>query len=204
MIRRAKIFIVVTAAIVTGYQAAALCTELTNEGILKGLKSEEALERGKAFGVAARRRRELISSVLRLAREAEDVDAHRGKRERAVDVLGELRAAEAVPFLLDNIAFSPPTRHLEWGEYAHLPCVGALAKIGNLSAKEIWKNRLPQADERRLPLYLLVLKRVWGKEICIALTKSWLEKPLLEQHTKNLEAALEYFKNSPAFTEDSR
>ena len=196
--------VVVVAAVLAGWQALAESRDFCNEEILKGLRSEQASLRGRAFGAVDGRRRELIPLVLRLAREAEDVDAHRGKKERAIDVLGELRAEEAVPFLLDTIDFSPPTRHLEWGEYGHLPCVGALVKIGNRSAREIWKSRLQKADGQKLPLYLLVLKRVWGKEICTALTKAWLEKPLPDQHKKNLETALEYFKTSPTFTEDSR
>ncbi len=188
-------------------------TELSNEEIFEGLISGDRQRQYDAFAAAGRRRLALIALALRIARKSRDHEsASRVEdfteelfgeiraKQLAVDMLGELRAEEAVPFLLDNIDFMPPM--LCWGvaEYEGLPCAKALVKIGDKAARAIWRKRLPKADERKLRLYLMVMKYVWGKELCLCLTEAMLEKPLEEQHKRNLEAALRYFEAIPEET----
>lgn len=161
----------------------------------KRLDSPETAVRREALIAVIRQRDATIGCALRLAHEPDDGKTYWGKKECGVRLLGEMRANEAVPFLLDNIGFRPATLSFDLTEFPDLPCVEALIRIGNPAAKEIWGKRLAAADKDTLPLYLAVLKHVWGKEICTLLIEKKLKSqpPPQGLEKENLEAALKYF-----------
>ena len=192
MLRKTSAVTVTLTVIWSANPAMAAGAGLDNEGILKGLTSGRVEERNQAVTAAIRRRHSLISSALQIARESHDGNITFGKKERAIRLLGEMRANEAVTFLLDNIGFRPPTPDFTLREYAGLPCVEALIKIGSQAARRIWEERLAKADERTLPLYLLVIKHVWGRDICRCLISAKLDSPLSDAAKANLRTALKY------------
>ncbi len=185
-------------AIMVSVQSVAVGAETTTAEIAKKLSSKKPLERQGAIGQAVKRRQKLISAVLKIAREAKDIDAAFGKKECAIELLGELRATEAVEFLVEHISIKTATPVLDLTEYDGLPCVEALVKIGNPSAKAIWTKYLPASTKKKLPLYLKVMKGVWGKETCTLLLNAKLKTKLPKGAKANFEAALKYFQPEKA------
>ncbi len=164
-----------------------------DDAIIKGFSADDIRKRRKSLNALVDRRDAIISLALKLARKSDDGKTRFGTKECGIRLLGEMRAVEAVPFLLDNIGFAPATRFGDPSEYEGLPAVESLVQIGSPAAKEIWERRLASADKKTLPLYLMVLKNVWGKEICTLLLNAKLKTKLPKGAKANFEAALKYF-----------
>jgi hypothetical protein len=102
----------------------------------------------------------------------------------AVQLLGEMRAAEAVEVLLDNIWFCPSPGVDEKVIEAGFPCVGALIKIGKPSVAGIMARLDRQYQYRDmgiLVMYHVVVRKVQGREASRALLQAELEKARTRQ-----------------------
>jgi len=136
------------------------------EGLTKGRKIGDVAEyRGLVDG--------LIAIVAKKRKKYEEYD----EKLLAVQLLGEMRAVEAVDVLLDNIRFCPPQDIPERGLETGYPCVFALIRIGKPCTPGILKRLGRKPDDKIvLVLYAVIIRRVEGSKPGGALLKRELEK----------------------------
>jgi hypothetical protein len=159
-----------------------------------GFRSRKMTERKAAYDAAVKRRHALIALAMKLAQEPDDGKTLFGRKECGVRLLGEMRATQAVPILVELIAFRPAAVVNDDSEYSGYPAVEALIGIGHPAAKTIWEKHLASADKKTLPLHLMVLSNVWGDEVCTLLLEARLKAKLPDKAKANLEAALQHFR----------
>ena len=107
---------------------------------------------------------ELAAGLVRIVgKEREQYDSD-DEKLLAVLLLGEMRAAEAVDVLLDNLTFRPPRLIEEAGLGALYPCVEALIRIGQPSVEGILRRASRQYGDREIMLLSHIVRRVMGRE----------------------------------------
>ncbi|TET39631.1 MAG: hypothetical protein E3J72_00040 [Planctomycetota bacterium] len=162
------------------------------------LKSSDYDERERAAGSLIERRTKTISDLLEIAKLSDNNNSSKevfGRWEAAIFLLGELRAEEAVKFLVDNIGFTTPGSLMEDdSEYDGLPSVEALIKIGIPSTERIWANiGMDRLDKKTIQLYVLVLRYIYDaydqKDLRV-LIESRLKKESSDDEKANLKELL--------------
>lgn len=153
--------------------------------------SPQSHERHATIMAIQEQRKVTIDGLIDIVRKRIQADQPFGAMEEAVRLLGTLRAKEAVPVLVQNIDFQPPVI-FDATRIIVPPCVQALIDIGIPSAQTIWAEHLLSATKEKLPLYLEVMKGVWGRDVCIFLLKEKLKGELTETEKVNLQAALDH------------
>ena len=112
-------------------------------------------------------------------------------RERAnelIQLIGTLRAKEAVPFLCANISYDGSdiiNASYKDITYYH-PCAGALIEIGMPSLEPVLENACSTDDEKVSYLSAIVVKRVLGKELALNYMDSAIALEKSEEHKKRL------------------
>lgn len=117
---------------------------------------------GEAIGqaeTAVRARAEAIAGVMALVDNEELFAANPEQAAHAVELLGRLRAEEAVPILLEHLYFEWP-RSMRGPALRDFPCAVALARIGGVAAHGIVK--LTAGDEDAVWLGTQVLVDIDG------------------------------------------
>jgi len=132
------------------------------------LRSNEKKERESAASAIlqlsrqAEYRQRAISEVENIAREFIIIDSGKGIAKTAISLLGDLRAEESVPFLVNNLTFEvfyleankPQTKEDRY------PCVGSLIKIGQPSIELTVVKAERTEDDRTIQLSGYVVERV--------------------------------------------
>lgn len=166
--------------------------EVMTDTILEKLRSEDPSERQGAVVLAMKRRNQLIHDVLEVAKEANDTNVLYGTKECAIHLLGQFKATEAIPFLIEHIDIRTDGAQFDVSEFRGLPSVEALVLIGNPAAKAIWHGYLFRSSKERLPYYLKVMKGVWGRNICLFLLNDKLKTETRADARATLQAALDH------------
>lgn len=132
------------------------------------LRSKEKRERESAaeailqLNLQAENRQRAINEVEKIAREFITAESGKGIAKTAISLLGDLRAEESVPFLVNNLTFDvfyleankPQTKADRY------PCVGSLIKIGQPSIEPTVVRAEQIEDDRRIQLSGYVIVRV--------------------------------------------
>ena len=109
-----------------------------------------------------------VERLVAIAKDAAPVPARANEAAVAFRSLGHLRAAEAVPALLDHLAFDPyggdPLRSGGSAFRVHQPTVYALCQIGVPSLDPLTK-RVGDGDKEAAKYAAVVVRRVLGLEL---------------------------------------
>ncbi len=136
---------------------------------IKALDSKDRHERQSAYKQAIKQRQNNIATLIALAQKQLKGVKVLGSGDPAlyaIRLLGEYRAAEAVPFLLKNIALPYGGEVDSRSLLGPNPCAQSLVKIGKPASKAcIRRLSRPTGSERETWLLVQVVKQVEGKEI---------------------------------------
>jgi len=141
---------------------------------LSNLRSEKPKEREEAVEAVLGARHTTTQAVLEIAREFVGRDDRKGTAKSAIILLGQVRATEAVPFLveqLDFLVFYKESKRPQPTEDAH-PCVDALIRIGLPSLKPLLGRVQQTEDEKILRLASVVFEKVLDKKAAVAFIAS--------------------------------
>ena len=146
-------------------------------------------------------RKKMIAELIAIVKKPALTPQQKRAKGNAVRALGQLRAREAVPVLIDEIEFSAShaiSREITADNF--LPCVGALRAIGkpgSLAALDaVQKVRLEGDDQEvtkaklRLKLLISVVKGVEGRDVAEFMIQARMDKAPAEARPA-LELALE-------------
>ena len=139
---------------------------------------------------------ELVAELVTLVDKGDKALAMEGSTELAVNLLGDLRAIDAVPILIKNIEFRGPGGQLENIRAAQYPCVRALAKIGAPSIKGIIERLGQGVTEKELRLFATICRLVDNDELAIARIQLALNKESFPPRKENLEKLLKLLKDT--------
>lgn len=95
-----------------------------------------------------------------------------------VQVLGTLRAEEAVPLLVEHLGYMPPNRKLGPSDKSSrllrdmLPCVYALAKIGHPALDAVVKKACETDDSHHVMCAAITLRVAFGADDAITLLRA--------------------------------
>ena len=139
-------------------------------GPVSGLSASAPDQRRQAVDAVRQWRREVVGHLCGMVEARASTDAEVEQKREAILVLGQLKATEAVPVLVDNIELAVngpfPVEGFEATlGYPGRPCIRALADIGIPSIERIIGNlgKEPLGD-RRLRMYAAVIRLVDGDE----------------------------------------
>ncbi len=141
----------------------------------------------------------LIESLVKIVEEERANYEEEDKKKLAVEILGELRAAQAVPVLLDNLTFGPPGRVTELGLQNMLPCLATLIQIGRPAVEGVLGRLDQELPNKPIPVvfaYAIIIKTVEGEVAGKALLEDELNSrrtPPGSVKAANIRAMLKYF-----------
>ncbi|MDP2897372.1 MAG: hypothetical protein Q8Q12_12590 [bacterium] len=193
--------------VLAAYLAAGIAEEPVNRGTgpIESLESADPAQRFAAKGRILDERRSLVQSLLRVVWSDTD-DAREVRAEvlrlnspklLAIELLGDLRAKEAISSLLGNLTYRVNTILLGPTQGPRLdrqyPAAASLAKIGNPAVPEVlsFLGRSTDPIERHLCVWILV--RIDGRDVARFRVEKAIESSRLSDVKANLQAALEYF-----------
>lgn len=173
--------------------------------LLEGLRADHWQERAGAYGQLLRQQQAMVGELIRLAagKEAPAVPAPLGvesgfsfhsPKHLAILLLGHLRAAEAVPVLLDNLRYKAP-RSLFGGaeppEFWH-PAIDSLIRIGKPATEPTIEKLASSQDELERELCCRIIVRVEGDELAPIVVQLAIDQEEDPERKANLEAARKY------------
>ncbi len=176
---------------------------LTN---VQGLRSEDRTDREDVANAIRAARAQLIEDLIQLAKEPgqgvpipgtqEVAYPWHEPRHLAILLLGDLRASEAVPVLLENLGYKN-AREISGGmldKDAWYPAIEALSKIG-MPAVDPTVNKLSQLGpkDKNGELCCWILKKILGAKLARARIQIAIEETQSETAKGNLKTALPYF-----------
>ena len=134
---------------------------------LDQLKSEERPVREKAAAELLRVQKDLVRTLLlELADRQDPRPGYRDRKELVIELLGDLRAIEAVPYLIKHLTYRVPYKRLEINPIQAYPCARALIRIGTPAYPEIWSRlREPVNNELETRLVAYIVRQIAGHEI---------------------------------------
>lgn len=173
---------------------------------MKNLRSKNEAGRKKAAHDILNQRKEIISALIKAAEEeyAKEGDVWEGKRgpKSAVnEMLGQLRATEAIPVLLKDITPRPGQagKIMEMGSSL---ASWALVRIGTPAAKSILSELTNNLDEGRREIYCKVLigvctsispnPQLYGIKLAKEAVRLKIDSETDAKKKANLEKALKY------------
>ena len=201
----------VAAACVLGMVA--FFSACASAGHLEGLKSDKREVREEAFDRILKERTDRVQQLIALA--AREVQGRKLKfgdevvvnypwhdaKHLAIILLGDLRAAEGVPVLVETLEYRNPKKLTSGtdekaavkGSYWH-PATESLVKIGMPSVGPVIE-KLGGYSENCLGrrLCLVVIKEILGPRLAKARLQNAIEEAKDETARANLRAALEQF-----------
>jgi hypothetical protein len=156
------------------------------------LRSRDAKERAAARDALLRNRQETIAALIPLVK-AKPAYELLDSTPLAIEILGDLRAAEAVDQLAANITLTPPV--IEWEirrkEERYL-CAVALAKIGVPAVPAMLKIIRTGDDEVARQVAAWVLNEVLGADLAPVLLEGALKSAERPEEQARIKAALQY------------
>jgi hypothetical protein len=177
---------------------------------VSGLRSPNREQREQSADAIRKDREKLIKDLIELARKkvepvplngtiATPISWHDTKH-LSIILLGDLRAIEAIPVLLDNVAYLNVKSDVVYGAPLDVgeayPAVGALVKIGAPAIQPVLE-RLGDGvnDGRGGGNYCYVLEKILGEKLAKIRLQLAIDEARNERVKSNLEkAAQSYFK----------
>jgi hypothetical protein len=160
---------------------------------LEKLKSQEYKVRAGAVAAFREDRKACISSLLKIAQSEKKWELL-GARELAIMLLGEIRAVEAVPFLLANMEFRVPHLGQDDGRLEY-PCAGALIAIGAPAYPKIWGRLESDMSELEQSLLAYSARKIDGDELALvrleSVRKEAVKRNASERQIRNLDKLIE-------------
>ena len=143
---------------------------LKNSQLLYSIRKPSHDEPRSGVDRASSRRHHIISNLIGIVRNDansdENVNSPYQPKELAMELLGEYRAVEAIPVLLEHLAYLPDHRRPKEGETPPVdtPAVEALIEIGRpATAAAVAEIGVSDGEDyRRLDLLLAVVRGVEG------------------------------------------
>jgi len=163
-----------------------------------GLSSESAITRLKTFRRIAQERKSIVSDLI-LVLNRDDVDtSFRGPLHMAIDLLGELRAEEAVGPLSKHLMFVPRSEMgMEVGnksrEHYYVSAV-ALTKIGQPAIQSMIRIVLESLNDKERNLAAWVIMKIEGSDQAIHRLHSLVQKNKNSLAVSMLEEAESYLR----------
>ncbi len=172
---------------------------------IESLQSADPVQRFSARSRIVQERRSLVHSLVKIARGgADETPSKRAQLLRltspkclAIELLGELRAEEAVPSLAQDLTYRVDTSIAGTfggrGLGARYPAAGSLAKIGNPAVPKLlgFLGKSTDRIERHVCVWTLIA--IDGRDVARFRVVKAIERCRLSRTKANLEAALEYF-----------
>lgn len=175
--------------VLVGGMACAVDVRSNLAEIETGLMSTEYRPRVDAHRKVLEQRKQLVDTLLRLAK-GEPKPTNIGTKSFAIDLLGYLRAVEAIDFLIKNIEGGYPPMYLHVSRTRGSVCVEALARIGYPSVRAILGPPLLTASKGQLHRYGLVLTLVCGEEAARELVRLHVKSTQSRELREALEQLL--------------
>jgi hypothetical protein len=172
---------------------------------IESLQSPDSAQRFAARSRIVQERRSLVQSLVKIARGgADDTPGKRAQLLRltspkclAIKLLGELRAEEAVPSLVQDLTYRVDTSIAGTfggrGLGARYPAAGSLAKIGNPAVPKLlgFLGKSTERVQRHVCVWTLIA--IDGRDVARFRVERAIERCGLSRTKANLEAGLEYF-----------
>ncbi|MHC4249014.1 MAG: hypothetical protein ACYS9X_07795 [Planctomycetota bacterium] len=136
--------------------------------------------------VLAQRQR-LVSSLLAVI---DDGEATMRQRMRAVTIVGEIRAGEAVAVLIRNVDAVRPV-HPSINPEERAPCLAALRKIGKPSTRPLLSELLRPIPRHQRTMFTMVLLGIEGGKVSNFLLREALAEAKSQSERSRLEQSLE-------------
>ncbi|MFQ6133785.1 MAG: hypothetical protein ACE5R4_17215 [Armatimonadota bacterium] len=172
----------------------------------QGLRARDLGERLAARDATRTAHRELVDSLLVLAREETEADpagetrhgvpvhTEHEPKQVAIELLGELRAPKAVPVLYANLTYcNPPSRTsalLTW--HYDFPAAVSLSQIGKPAVGPALAHLASSDDELERDLCCWIIEQVEGKQLAPIVLQLAVDKEQYSGRKKRLQAALDY------------
>jgi hypothetical protein len=170
------------------------------------LQSEKEVDRRQAEGDIRDRHQKLVEKLIRILSLSEPVKYQRrccSAPHLSIELLGELRAPEAVPYLLDYLEWAVPEDVICLGRRAFraapdYPACHALVRIGMPAVDPVVKQlgQCSQDGPRRDKL-CWILDRMMGAKLARARILIAIEDAESKSVQANLSAGHKYFKLLP-------
>ena len=177
-----------------------------DEQPLRQLQAPDRPTRQRARHGIRKQHQELIAALIALAAGPTSPERRpRGRgevpsypddegKDLAIELLGDLRATEAIPVLLDNVKYCNPAalsgEYLPW--QFDFPAAVSLAQIGNPSVEPALATLEVTNDELERQLCCWIIKEVEGEELAPIVLQLAIGKERYSGSKARLQAALEY------------
>jgi hypothetical protein len=171
---------------------AGICLAADDGDVYRMMRSEDIQERTAAANKLLDERGGTISALENVIRDLAGDSSRRGTVKSAIDVLGELRAEEAIPLLVQNLTlevFYKETKRTQ-GVTDLFPAVGALIKIGIQSIDPVLQRSTQADDADLLRTSSAVVRGVLGPELAKARVQLELRRTTAREATRRLNALL--------------
>ncbi len=173
--------------------------------IFEILKSPKKNTRENAAKDYLERRKKDIDCLLVLAQVKENKDQtiempYRGTKELAIELLGKIKAVEAIPFFVKNVSYPVLYDRYEYNPIQGYPCSRALIAIGSSCYPEIRNHLKRPLEDIELKLFAYIIRSIDGHEIGQArleLFRREVENLATvdgENQRKNIDRLLEWYK----------
>jgi len=175
------------------------------EDPLPQLQATDAATRERASRKILAERDQLVAGLIALARQATTPEPHkRGRQEvpsypyrepkhLAIELLGELRASEAVEVLLGNLTYCNPVMYGSYRTWeSDFPAAVSLSEIGNPALGPALAKVARTDDELERELCCWIIERVEGEELAPIVLQLAIDKERYSGGKARLQAALEY------------
>ncbi len=192
--------------------------QIAQQLVVTGLKSDNMKQREKAAEAIRNERTEIIKQLIEFA--SENVEPLPSSDSRFIEypwhdlkhlsilLLGDLRAIEAIPVLLDNLEYKNPRKRAVpelLNKDGWYPAVEALSKIG-MPAVEPTIRKLSgyEPNSKGSELCCWILKKILGVRLARLRLQIAIEETRDKGAKKNLTVALPYFKTDREKAEEER
>lgn len=179
---------------------------------LQLLSSEDARARSDAAESLADTRNYVIEQLLDILHQQKPRLMEMNEKQKAewlrapsrglaIYILGEYRAEQAVPLLVDNVAFEVPWVGSERGLLAGYPCAEALVKIGLPSASQIARSLSIDLSETELKIFGIIYYEIFGYTTGLAKIEEFL-RGASGRRKSNAEKMIGLYSSNPLIIQE--
>jgi hypothetical protein len=193
------LIVLITSVVVIGDTS-----DLKSVAVLSELRSKDLSTRSAAKLRIIEERKDLIAGLIDLVKHSDDEEEKAfpgfGLKRNALELLGEIRAAEAIPILFENLTHKVFVAQGSLSDFSNpsknYPSVGSLIKIGTPALEKTWYRIQMSDDPLERKLCCWILREVQGKEVAHKLMEE-KASAIEDTHKKrNYEAALRLFREN--------
>jgi len=178
--------------------------------LVEGLRAERAADRRQAEEELLARRRRTVAGLVELLRDRDVLANRRAVAQSAIYLLGEMRAVEAVPALVDIVAYPagvsgpeghrmfevPPAPRLWWREPPERSPATALIKIGHPCLPAVVEKLRQTGSLTEMKACLDVLYRLLERERALDELQTALDAAETEDERAGLRRAVEWMRTA--------